>query len=108
LRGWPFAPGDARHLDVSSLDGAAGTAPLGGDQAGLGRSLIEGEHPVLKVLFERLRESLLQFAPRNAAYVLIPLTDYQAVREVFEDERRQRAIRAVATRNAGRRADEVP
>ncbi|HEX5715167.1 MAG TPA: hypothetical protein VF179_03340 [Thermoanaerobaculia bacterium] len=37
-----------------------------------------------------------------------PLTEHQAIREVFEDERRQRAIRAVALRNAGRRADEVP
>jgi hypothetical protein len=44
----------------------------------------------------------------NAAYVLIPLTDYQAVREIVEDERRQRAIRAVALQNAGRRMDEAP
>jgi len=44
----------------------------------------------------------------NAAYVLIPLTDYQAVREIVEDERRQQAIRAVALRNAGRRLDEAP
>ena len=44
----------------------------------------------------------------NAAYVLIPLSDYQAVSEIVEDERRQRAIRAVALRNAGRRADETP
>ena len=44
----------------------------------------------------------------NAAYVLIPLSDYQAVREIVEDERRQRAIRAVALQNAGRRADEAP
>ena len=39
----------------------------------------------------------------NAAYVLIPLTEYDAVREIVEDERQQRAIRAVALRNAGRR-----
>jgi hypothetical protein len=44
----------------------------------------------------------------NAAYVLIPLTEYDAVREIVEDERRQTAIRAVALRNAGRRADEAP
>ncbi len=43
----------------------------------------------------------------NAAYVLIPLTDYQAVREIVEDERRQRAIRTVALQNAGRRMDEA-
>ena len=47
--------------------------------------------------------------PRNnAAYVLIPLTEYEAVREIVEDERRQRAIRAVGLRNAGRRVDEAP
>ena len=44
----------------------------------------------------------------DAAYVLIPLTEYEAIREMVEDERRQRAIRAVAIRNAGRRADEAP
>jgi len=44
----------------------------------------------------------------NAAYVLIPLTEYEAVREIVEDERRQIAIRAVGLRNAGRRADEAP
>ena len=44
----------------------------------------------------------------NAAYVLIPLTEYEAVRELVDDERRQKAIRAVALRNAGRRADEAP
>lgn len=44
----------------------------------------------------------------NAAYVLIPLTEYEAVREIVEDERRQRAIREVGLRNAGRRVDEAP
>jgi hypothetical protein len=44
----------------------------------------------------------------NAAYVLIPLTEYEAVREIVEDERRQRAIRAVGLRNAGRRVAEAP
>lgn len=46
--------------------------------------------------------------PRNnAAYVLIPLTEYDAVREIVGDERRQRAIRGVALRNAERHVDEV-
>ena len=44
----------------------------------------------------------------NAAYVLIPLTEYEAVREVVEDERRQMAIRTMGLRNAGRRIDEAP
>ena len=44
----------------------------------------------------------------NEVYVLIPLTEYEMVREAVEDDRRQKAIRAVALRNAGRRADEAP
>lgn len=44
----------------------------------------------------------------NEAYVLIPLAEYQAVREIVEDERRQRAIRAIGLRNAERRAGEAP
>lgn len=44
----------------------------------------------------------------NEAYVLIPWTEYETIREVVEDERRQKAIRIVALRNAGRRADEAP
>lgn len=43
----------------------------------------------------------------NAAYVLIPLAEYEAVREIAEDERLQRDIRAVALRNAVRRMDEA-
>ena len=44
----------------------------------------------------------------DQAYALIPLTEYEAVREIVEDEKRQKAIRAFALRNAGRRADEAP
>jgi hypothetical protein len=44
----------------------------------------------------------------NEAYVLIPLTEYETVREIVEDERQQKTIRAVALRNAGRRVDEAP
>jgi len=39
----------------------------------------------------------------NAAYVLVPEPDYAAVRELLEDEQRQRAIREVARRNAAGR-----
>ena len=43
--------------------------------------------------------------PRTrTAYVLVPAGDYEAVQELLEDERRQRAIRAVALRNAAGRA----
>lgn len=43
----------------------------------------------------------------NAAYVLIPAAEYEAVREILEDERRQRAIRLVGLRNAASRMGEV-
>jgi hypothetical protein len=45
--------------------------------------------------------------PRTrAAYVLVPAREYEAVREILEDERQQRAIRRVARRNAIGRMDE--
>ncbi len=44
----------------------------------------------------------------NAAYVLVPEADYDTVREILEDERRQRAIRAVGLRNAVGRMDDAP
>lgn len=44
----------------------------------------------------------------NSAYVLVPAADYQAVREVVEDERRQRAIRAQGLRNATGRIHDSP
>jgi len=47
--------------------------------------------------------------PRTrAAYVLIPAGDYEAVREVLDEERQQRVIRRVALRNAIGRMDEEP
>jgi len=47
--------------------------------------------------------------PRTSdAYVLIPAAEYEAVREALEDERQQRAIRAVALRNAVGRLGEEP
>ena len=46
--------------------------------------------------------------PRTrSAFVLIPEVDYETIHEALEDDRRQRAIRAVGPRNAiGRMADE--
>jgi hypothetical protein len=47
--------------------------------------------------------------PRSSAtYVLIPVPEYEAVREILEDERQQRAIRAIAKRNAVGRTDADP
>lgn len=43
----------------------------------------------------------------NAEYVLVPAAEYEAVREVLEDERQQAAIQSVALRNAVGRMDEA-
>jgi hypothetical protein len=44
----------------------------------------------------------------NSTYVLVPEADFETVREVLEDERRQRSIREIALRNAAGRMDERP
>ena len=44
----------------------------------------------------------------NAAYYLVPVPDYEAVREQLEEERRQKVIRAVGLRNAAGRIGEEP
>jgi hypothetical protein len=44
----------------------------------------------------------------NTAYVLVTEADYETVREVLDDERQQRAIRATALRNAAGRLQESP
>lgn len=42
--------------------------------------------------------------PRTrTAYVLVPEKEYDAMREVLEDERREEALHAVALQNAARR-----
>ncbi len=47
--------------------------------------------------------------PRTrVTYVLVPEVDYESVHEAIEDDRRQRAIRAVGRRNALGRMGEEP
>ena len=47
--------------------------------------------------------------PRNdTAYVLVRETEYEAMRELLEDERREHGIHAVALLNAAARFDENP
>jgi hypothetical protein len=47
--------------------------------------------------------------PRNnTTYILVPEVDYETIRELLEDERRQQAIHAVALRNAAGRIDDTP
>ena len=45
--------------------------------------------------------------PRNnATYLLVPEVDYESIRELLEEERRQQAIHAVALRNAAGRIND--
>jgi hypothetical protein len=44
----------------------------------------------------------------NTAYILVPEVDYEAIRELLDDERRQQAIHTVALRNAAGRMNDVP
>ena len=44
----------------------------------------------------------------RTAYVLVPEQEYEVLREVFEDGRREEAIHAVALRNAADRLHEIP
>jgi hypothetical protein len=47
--------------------------------------------------------------PRNnAAYYLVAAPDYEAIQELLEEERRQKAVRAVGLRNAAGRMGEAP
>ena len=54
-------------------------------------------------------EPLRVIDPRNnAAYVLVSEAEYESVRDLLEDERQQRGVRAVALRNAVGRMGETP
>ena len=44
----------------------------------------------------------------NTSYILVREVDYESIRELLEDERRQQAIHAVALRNAAGRIDDNP
>jgi hypothetical protein len=44
----------------------------------------------------------------SAAYVLVPVDDYETVREILGEERRQKAIRTVGLRNTAGRMQEEP
>jgi hypothetical protein len=44
----------------------------------------------------------------NTSYILVREVDYESIRELLEDERRQQAIHAVALRNAASRIDDTP
>jgi hypothetical protein len=43
----------------------------------------------------------------NTAYVLIPAAEYDNIRDLVEDERRQKAIRKIGLRNAAGRMNEA-
>ena len=44
----------------------------------------------------------------HTTYILVPEVDYEAMRELLEDEHRQQALHVVALRNAAGRMDEAP
>jgi len=44
----------------------------------------------------------------DTAYVLVPEDEYEAMRALFEDERREQVIHSTALRNAAGRLDEIP
>ena len=44
----------------------------------------------------------------NTTYILVPEVDYDSIRVLLEDERRQQAIHAVALRNAAGRINDTP
>ena len=47
--------------------------------------------------------------PRNnTAYILVREADYESIRELLEDERRQQSLHTVALRNAAGRIDDNP
>lgn len=44
----------------------------------------------------------------NVAYVLVPAEDFDAIRDLIEEDRQERAIAAIAMRNALERATDAP
>jgi hypothetical protein len=44
----------------------------------------------------------------NATYILVPETDYETMRELLDDKRRQQATPAIGLRNAMGRMNEEP
>ncbi len=42
----------------------------------------------------------------NTSYILVREADYESIREILEDERRQQAIQAIALRNAAGRIEQ--
>ena len=44
----------------------------------------------------------------NTTYILLREVDYESIRELLQEERRQQAIHAVALRNAAGRIDDIP
>lgn len=44
----------------------------------------------------------------DTAYILVPDVEYEAMRELLEDARREQVIHAVALSNAASRLDEAP
>lgn len=68
--------------------------------------LTEQQHQALQAESE---QPLRVIDPQTGeVYVLVSLADFETARELLEDERQQRAIHAMALRNAGRIAESEP
>jgi hypothetical protein len=70
---------------------------------------IQLTEPQQRVLDAERKTAPQVIDPRtNTAYFLIPAKEYETVREIIEDEQRQRAISQIAQRNAVGRMNEKP
>ncbi len=71
--------------------------------------MIELTEPLLQALDAHPDEPLRVVDPRTKeTYVLLPAEHYESLREAWDEEQRQRAIHAIALRNAAGRMDDKP
>lgn len=71
--------------------------------------MIELTEPLLQALDAHPHEPLHVVDPRTQeTYVLLLAEVYDSLREALEEDQRQRAIHAIALRNAAGRMDEHP
>lgn len=89
-------------VGLAFLQSAAALAPCS-DYTGRFR---KSKKPTITI--DDVRAHLAADHRTHTAYVLVPENEYEAMREVIDDERRERAMHALALRNAADRLDEIP
>ncbi len=78
-------------------------------EQGAPRLPIELTEPQQNALAGQQGEPLRVLDPRtNTAYVLVSVEEYESVRAILEEEKQQKAIHALALRNAVGRMSEEP